>query len=90
MWSGITENVPLSDKWIKGMMLLQPFDKTLKPKNTGRRFLSLNRHAAGQAAGAGAKYQQQYNFIRRRESEHTTIQHLLIWFAHHIQCTVQK
>lgn len=32
MWGGITETVPLGDKWIKGMMLLQPFDKTLKPK----------------------------------------------------------
>jgi hypothetical protein len=32
MWGGITETVPLGDKWIKGTMLLQPFDKTLKPK----------------------------------------------------------
>jgi hypothetical protein len=32
MWGGITETVPLGEKWIKGMMLLQPFDKTLKPK----------------------------------------------------------
>lgn len=32
MWGGITENVPLGDKWVKGMMLLQPADKSLKPK----------------------------------------------------------
>src|SRR5690242_4218359 len=32
MWGGLTENVPLGDKWIKGTMLLQPLDKTLKPK----------------------------------------------------------
>jgi hypothetical protein len=32
MWGGITETVPLSEKWIKGMMLLQPADKSLKPK----------------------------------------------------------
>ena len=32
MWGGITEIVPLGDKWIKGTMLLQPFDKSLKPK----------------------------------------------------------
>jgi hypothetical protein len=32
LWGGLTENVPLGDKWIKGMMLLQPADKTLKPK----------------------------------------------------------
>jgi hypothetical protein len=32
LWGGITENVPLGEKWIKGMMLLQPFDKSLKPK----------------------------------------------------------
>ena len=32
LWGGITENVPLGDKWIKGMMLLQPADKLLKPK----------------------------------------------------------
>ena len=32
MWGGITETVPLGDKWIKGTMLLQPFDKALKPK----------------------------------------------------------
>ena len=31
-WGGITENVPLSDKWLGGIMLLQPADKTLKPK----------------------------------------------------------
>lgn len=32
LWGGITENVPLGDKWVKGMMLLQPADKSLKPK----------------------------------------------------------
>ncbi len=32
MWGGITENVPLGDKWHGGMMLLQPADKSLKPK----------------------------------------------------------
>ena len=32
LWGGITEHVPLGDKWIKGMMLLQPADKSLKPK----------------------------------------------------------
>lgn len=32
LWGGITEHVPLGEKWAKGMMLLQPFDKSLKPK----------------------------------------------------------
>ena len=32
LWGGITEQVPLGEKWIKGTMLLQPFDKSLKPK----------------------------------------------------------
>ena len=32
MWGGLTENVPLGDKWVKGTMLLQPADKSLKPK----------------------------------------------------------
>ena len=32
LWGGITENVPLGDKWIKGTLLIQPFDKSLKPK----------------------------------------------------------
>ena len=32
LWGGLTENVPLGDKWIKGIMLLQPADKSLKPK----------------------------------------------------------
>ncbi len=32
LWGGLNENVPLGDRWQKGMMLLQPFDKTLKPK----------------------------------------------------------
>jgi hypothetical protein len=31
-WSDTTEIVPLGDKWINGMMLLQPADKTQKPK----------------------------------------------------------
>lgn len=32
LWGGLTENVPLGDRWIKGMMLLQPADKSLKAK----------------------------------------------------------
>lgn len=32
LWGGLTENVPLGDKWINGVMLLQPADKSLKPK----------------------------------------------------------
>jgi hypothetical protein len=32
LWGGITENVPLGDKWLKGTMILQPADKTLKAK----------------------------------------------------------
>ncbi len=32
LWGGVTETVPLGDRWIKGTMLLQPFDKSLKPK----------------------------------------------------------
>lgn len=31
-WGGITEQVPLGDKWLGGTMLLQPADKTIKPK----------------------------------------------------------
>lgn len=32
MWGGITEIVQLGDRWVKGMMILQPADKSLKPK----------------------------------------------------------
>jgi len=32
LWGGLTENVPLGDKWHGGMMQLQPADKSLKPK----------------------------------------------------------
>jgi hypothetical protein len=32
MWGGITEQVPLGDKWLGGKMLLQSADKTLKAK----------------------------------------------------------
>ena len=32
LWGGITETVPLGDKWLGGTMLLQTADKTLKPK----------------------------------------------------------
>jgi hypothetical protein len=32
LWGGFTEVVPLGDRWQKGIMLLQPADKTLKPK----------------------------------------------------------
>ena len=32
LWGGITEIVPLGDRWINGTMLLQPADKSLKPK----------------------------------------------------------
>jgi len=32
LWGGLTENVPLGDKWHGGTMLLQPADKSLKPK----------------------------------------------------------
>ena len=32
MWGGITERVPLGDKWLGGTLVLQTADKTLKPK----------------------------------------------------------
>ena len=32
LWGGLTENVPLGEKWFKGVLLLQPADKSLKPK----------------------------------------------------------
>lgn len=32
MWGSITETVPLGDKWIGGFVLIQPADKSLKPK----------------------------------------------------------
>lgn len=32
LWGGLTENVPLGDKWHGGTMLLQPADKMMKPK----------------------------------------------------------
>jgi hypothetical protein len=32
LWGGITEKVPLGDRWIGGTMILQPSDKSLKPK----------------------------------------------------------
>lgn len=32
LWGGITEHVPLGDRWQHGVMLLQPADKNLKPK----------------------------------------------------------
>ena len=32
LWGGLTENVSLGDKWHGGVMLLQPADKSLKPK----------------------------------------------------------
>jgi hypothetical protein len=32
LWGGISEVVPIGDRWEKGTMLLQPADKSLKPK----------------------------------------------------------
>lgn len=32
LWNGVSEVVPLGEKWIGGTMLLQPADKNLKPK----------------------------------------------------------
>lgn len=32
LWGGITEKVPLGDRWTGGTMILQPSDKSLKPK----------------------------------------------------------
>lgn len=32
LWGGLTENVSLGDKWHGGTLLIQPADKTLKPK----------------------------------------------------------
>ena len=32
LWGGLTEPVPLGDRWRNGMMFLQPADKTQKPK----------------------------------------------------------
>lgn len=32
LWSGFSEPVPLGDKWHGGTLILQPYDKTQKPK----------------------------------------------------------
>ena len=32
LWGGLSETVPLGDRWRGGVMLLQPADKTQKPK----------------------------------------------------------
>jgi len=32
LWGGLTETVPLGEKWEGGALVLQPADKTLKPK----------------------------------------------------------
>lgn len=32
LWSGLTENVPLGDKWKGGTMILQSGDRSIKPK----------------------------------------------------------
>ena len=32
LWGGITETVKLGERWAKGTMILQPADKSLKPK----------------------------------------------------------
>lgn len=32
LWGGLTENVPLGDKWKGGTLLLQSADKSIKPK----------------------------------------------------------
>lgn len=32
LWGGITEHVPLGDKWVGGTINIQPADKSLKPK----------------------------------------------------------
>lgn len=32
LWGGITEHVPLGDKWIGGTVAIHPADKSLKPK----------------------------------------------------------
>jgi hypothetical protein len=32
LWGGFTEVVPLGDRWLNGTMILQPADKSLKPK----------------------------------------------------------
>src|SRR5574339_240602 len=32
LWGGLSEYVPLGDRWLKGVMILQPADKSLKPK----------------------------------------------------------
>jgi len=32
LWGGLSELVPIGDKWLGGTLLIQPADKTLKPK----------------------------------------------------------
>ena len=32
LWNGLNETVPLGDRWKGGTLLLQPYDKTQKPK----------------------------------------------------------
>ena len=32
MWGGLSETVPIGERWQHGVMILQPADKNLKPK----------------------------------------------------------
>jgi hypothetical protein len=32
LWGGLAETVPLGDRWLGGTLILQPADKSLKPK----------------------------------------------------------
>ena len=85
LWGGITENVPLGDKWIKGMMLLQPADKSLKPKEIP---IDDFFHKIVMLRDRLLVLEQNINsnkkIKRRRKSKYPAIHYPLLWQPYHI------
>ena len=70
LWGGTNEVVPLGDKWQNGMLLIQPADKTLKPKEipiSDFFHKSASHPCAGQGAGP-KEYSVYFEVTQRRHA----------------------
>lgn len=89
MWGGITETVPLGDKWIKGTMLLQPADKTLKPKEIPiEDFFHKIVMLRDRLRVLEQNINSSKNLSDEEKVKHTTIHYPLLWLIDYFQCFV--
>jgi hypothetical protein len=86
LWGNVSESVPLGDRWVGGTMVLQPADKSLKPKEIPVEDFF---HKIVMLRDRLRVLEQNINSSKNLSDEEK-VNHPLLWFTHHLQCALQK